>query len=156
MVLYTLEGKTSSGHWAAGETKSSTSASFHMRSLILAVLHRANSLLAMGPETGQRGCVSPEGRTMSSYRIQQSAEHRPPASCANLLLRTPCVCPPYLLTSSAQTSTLPVHVVDKSAFRSMKWSLLSWKTPHYLYLWPHNRLFWPWSLEEKLKMGYCS
>lgn len=53
-----IRRKTYLGHWAAGKTKSSTSASFHVRSLILAVWHRANSLFAMSSETGQPGCVS--------------------------------------------------------------------------------------------------
>lgn len=53
-----------------------------MSSLILAVLHRADSLLAMGPEAGQQGCVSPESQNhvLIQNSTKHELKHRPPAS----------------------------------------------------------------------------
>lgn len=48
--------KTSSGQWASGKTKSSTSTPFHMRSQILALLHRVNSLFVWNGS--ERMCLS--------------------------------------------------------------------------------------------------
>lgn len=143
-----VKRKTSSGQWASGKTKSSTSTPFHMRSQILALLHRVNSLFVCNRSWNgsERMCLT---RRSDSCLIKNSTEHwlgwcpsGCPASWANQLLSklspSPRGCPPYLLTSSAQTGTLPVNVLDKSMFSSG--NLLSWKTPHYLYLYTHNRL----------------